>query len=393
MTKELILARLAELNTAVETRSFTDEEFTEVTDLESQLAQINKTEEFRARHAAYVAPSLAAAVHIAPPKEDDTLERAFTSYLKTGIANQDLQELRAQTVGTDSAGGYTVPDNLLARIETRMKAFAGVETVADVEVSDDGRKQLLPANDDTANYAVPVGENALPASGGADLTVSQVELETHTYTTSGAGQNPLAVSWQLLQDSVIDIESWLTERISERFGRGFARGFVNGTGTGEPFGVTTNATTTSTFTSATIDKDELIAALHTVDPAYRSADAVWIFSDATLAAIRKLEDSQGRPLWTPQAAAGLEGSIGGTLLGHRVVIDQGFAPYADATTNKFGVFGSIKTGYWIRKVRGLRLIVDETSAAGSAMIRYTAHARVGANVKQPNAYTVLKNAV
>lgn len=393
MTIEEILTKLQDIADKGETRSLTAEEVTEYETLEADLKSAQKTQELRSRQAAYVAPnaSVAAGVHVTTPKADDTLERAFNAYLTSGVANADLQELRAQSVGTDAAGGYLVPDNFLAQIESRLKAFGGVENEARVESTDDGRTTLLPTGDDTANAAVPVAENTAPASGGADLTLGNIEFKTHTFTTSGAGQAPLAVSFQLLQDGAIDVATWLTDAIAERFGRGLAKSFVSGTGTGEPFGITTNTTTESTFTAATIDKDELISALHDVDPAYRG-DAVWIFNDSTLEQIRKLEDSTGRPLWTPQASAGLEGSIGGTLLGHRVVIDQGFATYTDGVAGKFGVFGSVKTGYWIRKVRGIRLIVDEASAASTGQVRYTAHVRVGGVVRQPRAYSVLKNA-
>lgn len=372
----------------------TDEEVTRYEALEGDLKAAQKTAEIRSRQSAYEAPnaSLQAAVNVATPKTGDTLERAFTHYLRTGKENADITELRAQSSGTDSAGGYLVPDQFLARIEQRMKDYAGVESEAFVEPVDNGQTVKVPTNDDTANKAVTVAENTAPATGGADLVLGEVEVVHHTYTTSGASQSPITIPFQLIQDANVDVESFLIDAIGERFGRGMADDFVNGTGTGEPFGITTNSTTTSTFAAAAIDKDELIAALHDVDPAYRK-NAVWIFSDGSLEALRKLEDSQGRPLWTPQASAGLEGSIGGTLLGHRVVIDQAFSTYTDGVAQSWGVFGNVKAGYWIRRVAGMRLIRDEFTGASAGQVKFTAHMRAGANVRQPRAYTVLKNAV
>lgn len=390
MTKEQILARLAELHTATETRSLTDEESTEVTTLQADLTRANETEQFRASYQAYVTPANHVGVHVAPAKADDTEMRAFSDYLRTGKANSDL-ETRAQTVGSNTGGGYLVPQTMLDRIETRMKAFGGIANEAQVMATDSGETLKFPTNDDTANKAVIVGENVTPSSGGADLTLGQVTVGAYTWTTSGASQNPISVTWQLLQDSNLDIAAYVADRIAERIQRGQADFWVSGTGSSQPYGITTNATTTSTFTAATIDKDELIAAVHDVDPAYRN-DAIWVFNDATLEAIRKLEDSTGRPLWTPQAAAGLEGSIGGTLLGHRVVIDQSFADYVDGGTNKWGVFGAVKTGYLIRRVNGMRLIVDDYTGKSAARIEYAAHVRADGTVQNPFAYTVLKNA-
>ncbi|MGY4713057.1 phage major capsid protein [Mycolicibacterium sp. CBM1] len=390
MTKTEILAKLAEFNTISETRSLTDDEFAEVTSLEADLKRSENTEQFRARHQGYVTPANHVGVHVAPAKADDTEMRAFSDYLRTGKANADL-ESRAQTVGSNVGGGYLVPQTMLDRIETRMKAFGGIANEAQVMTTDSGETLKFQANDDTANKAVIVGENTAPTSGGADLAFGQVSIGAYTWTTSGAGQEPISVTWELLQDSNTDIAAYVAERIAERFQRGQADFWVRGTGSSQPYGITTNTTTTSTFTSATIDKDELIAAVHDVDPAYRN-DAIWVFNDATLEAIRKLEDSTGRPLWTPQAAAGLEGSIGGTLLGHRVVIDQSFADYVDGGTNKWGVFGAVKTGYLIRRVNGMRLIVDDYTGKSQARIEYAAHVRADGTVQNPHAYTVLKNA-
>jgi hypothetical protein len=56
------------------------------------------------------------------------------------------------------------------------------------------------------------------------------------------------------------------------------------------------------------------------------------------------------------------------------------------------VFGNIRVGYLIRRVNGMRLIVDQTSGKGAARIEYAAHQRADGTVKQPRAYAVLKNA-
>jgi HK97 family phage major capsid protein len=181
-----------------------------------------------------------------------------------------------------------------------MKAFGGVAAEAETLTTASGETYKIPTGDDTANKAVIVGENAEPTSGGADLTFGEVTIGAHTYTTSGAAQEPIAVTWQLLQDAQFDVNGHVMDAIAERFARGQADHWVKGTGTNQPRGLTTNTTTEATFTAATIDKDELIDALHTIGPAYR-ADAVWIFNDKTLAAVRKLEDAQGRLLWTPLA--------------------------------------------------------------------------------------------
>lgn len=130
----------------------------------------------------YVTPQ--ATVHVAAPKEDDTLERAFTAYLRTGQANADLTELRAQSEGTPSAGGYTVPDGFRTKIIDRMKAFGGIANVAETINTETGQSLEWPTVDDTANVGEIVAEGGTFASG-ADLTFGTASLGAYTYTAGG----------------------------------------------------------------------------------------------------------------------------------------------------------------------------------------------------------------
>lgn len=332
-------------------------------------------------------PSLQAAVHVATPKQDDTLERAFSDWAMTGHVNTDLTEHRAQNVGTPSAGGILVPETVLSRIEQRIKAYGGVESEAHVENTETGGTIRIPRNDDTAVKAVVVAELEDPSSGGADMALDEVVLNAYTLTTSGANNDPITVSRQALRDAP-NLANLISENIGNRFGRGLSQYLVNGTGVEQPTGITKNTTTESTFTAATIDWQELAKAQHDINMGYWTG-AVWIFNSATLLAIRQLEDSTGRPLWTPNAQAGLEAFNAGSLLGHRIVIDDGFSTYTDGTTNRWGVFGQISTGFYVRRVGGMTVIRDEVTKPGA--VKFTAFIDADSVVVQPHAYTVLKN--
>lgn len=393
MTIEQLLAELRAITDLAETeqRSLTGEEISRYEELEGQLQAVQKTQELRSRTAAYVAPNatLQAAVRVAPAKDDTVLERAFGDWVKTGHVNADLTEYRAQNEGTPSAGGLLVPETLVDQIQQRIKTFGGVESEAHVENTPTGGTIRLPRNDDTANKAVVVAELTAPSSGGADLAFDEVVLNSYTLTTSGVDNDPIKVSYQVLRDSP-NLAGLITEAIGNRFGRGLSQYFVNGTGVAQPTGITKNTTTESTFTSATIDWQELVEAQDDIDMGYWD-QAVWIFNSATLTAIRKLEDGYGRPLWTPSAQAGLTGFNAGNLLGQRVVIDNGFADYADGTTNRWGVYGQIRTGFWVRRVNGIRLLRDELTAGAEGGIKFIAHIDADSAVVQPYAYSVLKN--
>jgi len=85
-----------------------------------------------------------------------------------------------------------------------------------------------------------------------------------------------------------------------------------------------------------------------VDPAYRRM-AEWMFHDSTLKAIKKLKDSEGRPLWAP----GIAVREPNTILGYPYVVNNDMPVMAaDAKSILFGDFSN----YFIRDVLGVQLL-------------------------------------
>lgn len=387
MTKEEILAKLAELNTVAETRSLTDEEFASTQDLEAQLKRANETEQFRARHQAYVTPQTQAVVNVATPKADDTLERAFDAYVRTGHENADLQELRAQSVGTPSAGGYTVPETFLNKLVDVRKTFGGIQSVAEVLETATGEPIRYPTLNDTANTGVQVDELTAPSSGGADLVFGEVVLNSYRFVAPGAGNSPLRVSRELLQDSAVDIQATIARKLGERVERKLAAEFATGTGSDTPQGIITGGTA---LTNTTLTYDKLVDASHSVDAAYRDG-AVWIISDTTLAALEKLKDLSDRPLLNAHNDGINVARTNRTLLGYPVIVDNAVANYAATGSVKWGVFGNISEGYIIRRVRGAELIVNPYTPANDGAVEFTLHVRADAAVQNPAAFRVLQS--
>lgn len=393
ITVEDILQALQDIIDAAEGRPLSDEEVQRYESLEGRLQMVQRSEQVRARQAAYVAPnsSLAAVVHTGTVRHDDTLERAFDSYMRTGRENQDLVELRAQGTSPDTAGGFLVPETMRNKLVDRLKAFGGLATAVEEIVTNSGEPIRWPTLDDTANMGVITPENTAPASGGADLVFGEKVLGAFKYVAPGAGQLPLRVSVELLQDSAFDVQALVERKLGERIGRRQALDWVSGNGTTEPFGIDTNPNTSgNTFADATVTYDDLVTAVHLVDPAYR-ANAAWSFNDQTMAQIERLTDGDGRPLLNPAAEGIATGPHNVTLLGYPVYIDQAWADYADTTTNKWGVFGDLKAGYVIRRVKDLTLIVNPYSRANEGQVEYTLWARADGVPQDTNAYVVLAN--
>jgi HK97 family phage major capsid protein len=395
LTLEELLQKIQAISALGETRSLTDDEITDYEATETQLKAAQKTAELRSRTAAYVAPnaSLAAVVHVAVAKGDDTLERAFDAYLRTGHPNADLTELRALSVGTTTAGGYTVPTTLLTKLTEKKKAFGGVASAVSSFTTSAGDSLKWPSLDDTGNAGVIKAENTAPASGGADLVFAQKSLGAFTYAAPGASNLPLKISSELLADSAFDIQALIVRKLGERIARKQASDWVNGTGTTMPFGLATGtAAATNTFDNAAPTYADLLNVVHQVDPAYRDA-AVWTFNDFTLSLIEGLVDANGRPLLN-NANDGIQvGRSNQTLLGYQIVIDQAWSNYVDGGTNVFGAFGDLKSGYVIRNITGAELIVNPYSSANEGMVEFTLRQRADGVPDDTAAYRVLKNEV
>lgn len=395
VTVEEILAALQAIIDSAEGRPLSDEEVQRYETLEGQLRTVQRSDQIRSRQAAYVTPvaGLAAVVHTGAARTDDTLTRAFDHYLRTGRENADLVELRAQGTSPDSAGGFLVPETMRNKIVDRLKTFGGLATAVEEITTSSGEPLRWPTLDDTANVGVIAPENTAPASGGADLVFGEKVLGAFKYVAPGAGQLPLRVSVELLQDSAFDVQGLVERKLGERIGRAQAVHWVTGNGTTEPFGIDTGiSVAVDTFDAATPTYDELVDAVHQVDPAYRM-NAVWSFNDATMAQIEKVLDANGRPLLNPAAEGIATGPHTTTLLGYPVVIDQAWPTYSDATATKWGVFGDLRSGYVIRRVKDLTLIVNPYSRANEGQVEYTLWARADGVPQDTAAYRVLINEV
>lgn len=358
-------------------------------DLEVELKSRQKTQELRLRSEAYksVQPGV---VVTSTVKSDDVVERAFENYIRTGIADANVIE-RAQSVGTNSAGGYLVPETFRQKLVERRKSFGGVANEVEEFTTTGGNPMPFPTLDDTSNAGVIAAEGTAPASGGADLVFGEKILGAYKYVAPGASNLPLRVSVELLQDSAFDVQGLVRNKLSERIARKQATDWVNGDGSGKPAGLATSTGPSNTFTAAAPTYADLVTAKHTVDPEYRDG-AVWTFNDAFLATLEGLVDGNGRPLLS-QSTDGISGEPALMLLGYRVVIDQAWASYTDGTTNVFGAFGNLREGYVIRRVQDVTLIVNPYTRANEGQVEYTLWARADGIVQNPYAFSLLKNAV
>lgn len=282
---------------------------------------------------------------------------AFVQLARSGFNPQELTEearaaikaniaeFRAQTAGTTTAGGYTVPTELAAQIDKTMKAWGPMydEAICTVINTASGNPIDFPTVDDTAVAVAQHTEaGAMTDDGGVDATFSKMTLNAYAYDTEW-----VQVSMELLQDSQVDVEAFVGELLGERLARRVNTELTTGDGTGDPNGIVTASAAGKTAASATaFTADELIDLFHSVDPAYRSSPkARFMFSDGVLAAIRKLKDGQSNYLWQ---MGDVRTGTPGTLLGQPYSVNQAMSA-AFTASQKLVLFGDFGK-YYVRKV-------------------------------------------
>ena len=309
------------VNAAKEGRALSQEEQTKWAKIEADEASLTatidahkKAEELEARAAATAFKHVEQTAPKAKGAEASDYRTAYEKMLRFGMNRIDA-EMRSliekrgtsnQVIGTDSLGGYLVPDEWQPEIEKAMLDYSGVLQACRILRTSTGRTLYWPTEDDTTTKAVKVGEASSFTV--QDVTFGQKQLDAYKYGSI------VKVSYELLQDNAYNIEQEITAAMGPRFGRVLNQECTVGDGSGDPNGIVTASTLGKTAASATaFTYLELLDLKHSIDPAYRNSPSFgFMFHDNVLLAIKKLVDSQNRPLWMPSYVQGEPDRIDGT---------------------------------------------------------------------------------
>lgn len=222
---------------------------------------------------------------------------------------------RALSKGTDSAGGYSVPEDFTTEYERKLAYYWPVKEAISTFKTTDGRDMPFVQADDSTNNAAIVGEGSSIGSS-SDPTFSQVVFKAWKYAS------PIVkVSQELLQDSSINIQEYLAESFAERFGRGYEAAVVStNAGSSAPQGLLNGVSAGVNLASGNaITLAKLIDLEVSVDIAYRNLpSAGFIMHDATWAQIRQLADDQNFPIFM----GSLQEGVTPRLLGYPVYISN-----------------------------------------------------------------------
>ena len=309
-------------------------------------------------------------------KMEEKKGRASDAYKKAfwnGMRSKYASVSNVLSEGTDSEGGYLVPDEYE---NTLVQALEGENVIR-------GRSHVITTSNGT--HKIPVvaskGEASWIDENGAypedDDTFAQVNIDAHKVGTI------IKVSEELLNDSAFNLESYFAQEFGRRIGTKEEEAFINGNGSSKPTGILTSAEVgVTTASDKAITADELIDLFYSLKGVYRR-NAVWVLNDTTVKAIRKLKDNNGQYIWQPA----LKDGDHDTLLG-RPILTTGAMPEITADAKPV-IFGDLSY-YWIGDRQGVTFKRLNERYADMGQVGFLASKRVDGKLVLPEAIKVLK---
>lgn len=223
----------------------------------------------------------------------DEYKRAFWNSMR----NRNSYEIQnALSIGTDSEGGYLVPDEYEKKLVEALEDEVFFRSLATVIKTSSGDRKIP--------IVTSKGEAAWIDEGGqfpeSDDSFGQTSIGAHKLATM------IKVSDELLNDSIFNIEQYISKEFGRRIGTKEEEAFFIGDGTGKPIGIfnkTGGAETGVTAASTGITFDDVMDLYYSLRAPYRNK-ATWILNDSTVKAIRKLKDGNGNYIWQPSVREG-----------------------------------------------------------------------------------------
>jgi HK97 family phage major capsid protein len=300
----------------------------------------------------------------------------FNAWARGGEAKlsaEQRQFMNTMSTTTTTEGGYTVQTDVAKALQDALKAYGGVRSCADVFSTAQGNDLNYPNSDGTSETGELIAQNTTATA--ADPVFGSTTLSVYKFSSK-----IVAVPFELLQDSSIDIEAFVRGRLVDRLGRVQNTYFTTGTGTAQPRGVVTAAgagKVGTTGQTTSVIYDDLVDLQHSIDPAYRARGCKFMMADSSLKAIRKLKDSQNRPIFVPGYESGSPKGEPDSILGMPIVINQDMAAMA---ANAKSILCGDFSNYKVRDVMQFTLFRFTDSVYSKlGQVGFLAWARAGGN--------------
>jgi len=317
---------------------------------------------------------------------------AFKQYMSNGTLPEGFKagsegiEIKGMSTDVNPDGGYLVRPELSTMVMNRVFETSPVRQVANVERT--GAKSIDILIDDQEATARWVGEGA--SSGQTDTP----QLAQKVITAHKIESDP-RMTTEMIEDSYLDVEAWLSRKVADKFSRTQNTAFVSGDGVGKPRGFLTYAaqSTGGTYernalhqvnmgSAAAMNADGLIEVQNALKEDYQ-AGAIWGMKRTTFGAALKLKGDDNY-FFSPVVLRDGQATI--QLLGKSVVfMDDMPAVAANALSIVYADFASF---YTVLDRVGLQVLRDPFTNKG--FVTYYTTQRVGGDVTSFDAAVIGK---
>lgn len=323
-------------------------------------------------------------------RASDDYRKAMLSAIRSNFRNVSnvLQE------GVDADGGYLVPEEYDSRL---------IDVLNEENIMRSLGTKLTTSGERKINIAATKPAASWIEEGGAltfgDATFDQIILDAYKLHVA------IKITEELLYDNAFNLESYIIEQFGKALSNAEEDAFLNGDGSHKPLGLfvkvvdsTTGAMKNSTYSTEVSTKtgnipdlktDDILSLIYSLKRPYRK-NASFIMNDKTLAAIRKLKDSNQAYIWQPSYQAGEPDRLCGyavhtsafcpempTAQPTKAQGDKGFIAFGDYSYYNIGDRGT-------RSIQELRELF-----AGNGMIAYVMKERVDGKLVLPEAVQIL----
>lgn len=297
----------------------------------------------------------------------------FGQFVKAMVTGTDRSEIRAAlSEGTDSAGGYTVPNYLSAQLIDAMRAKTVVIQAGAMTVPLETQETTIArlASDPQASWRL---ENA-------DVAESDPTFEAVTFTARSLACL-VKVSRELLEDS-LNLDSAMNNAFAQSLARSTDLAALFGSGTApEPRGVfsTTNVNEVSMGTNGAqlTDWSKLLDALLELQMDNAADPTAMVMAPRTWRTIEGFVDTTGQPLRAPASIERIP-----RMTTTQVPVNQTQGTATNASPIIVGDFSQMMLG--IRS--GLRVEVLRERFADKMQYAFLAHLRFDVQIAQPKAF-------
>ena len=314
----------------VEKRALSQEEIAKFNELKKLIEEIDAT--IKAEDEARKMEMEETPEEKAPKESDDVnkQERAFVDFIITG------EEKRANSPGMSyGSNGAIVPTTIAKKIIEKVKELSPI--YEKVEKFHTKGTLEIPVYNADSSVDSPTGDVNVAYQGDEFTALVAGQGKFTSVELKGYSHGALSViSRKLLNNTDINITSFLTNKIAQAFADFWEKELLVGTGASNNHMTgaisTTNlvATGNTTYTAANAAKIDNLISLQLAIPQQYQKNAMWIMNKAVFAELRKLKDGNGS--YYMAYGKGLTGGFDWEFLGKPVYISENM-PEATAANN------------------------------------------------------------